>query len=363
MNRIVSITLAALLAGCTETTVPPGSPAGSPMTASPLATGQPSTPAPTSAGPATPGSTGVAPGTLPAFADDDPLLLFSLRTDLGGGIFVMAPDGSGRRQLATDVRPGTYKAPAWSPDGKDVVFVEEDAGELFIAHLDGSPTEIVETCRGGYCDSPAWSPDGARIAFTRLESDEGVRGPAASSIQVVDLATGVVTTAIRLERPRITDASRWSPDGTELVIQVDRMDEESCETGAAIAIVPAGGGDARYLTELESFAGAPDWGWVSNEIVYAVDLQELQRIPPGEEVSFDLFAIRPDGTGARRITNLPPGGRLLSPRWTPDGEALIAKQFDHGAGGSRLIDPETGAVTAWITGLDETRPLIRPLAP
>jgi Tol biopolymer transport system component len=360
VNRIASITLAALLAGCTGTTGPSGTPGGGPVVASPPPTSQP--PSPTSAAPATPGSSGVATSALPAFADDEPLLLFSLRTDLGGGIFVMAPDGSGRRQLATDVRPGTYKAPEWSPDGKDVVFVEEEVGELFIAHLDGSPTEIVETCRGGYCDNPAWSSDGRRLAFTRFEPVTD-RAPTATQIDVLDLSTGTISTVLRLVRPLLADAPRWSADGSQLVIQVDRMDDDSSETGAAIAIVPAGGGDARYLTEFEAFAGSPDWGWVSNEIVYAVDLQELQRIPPGEDVSFDLFAIRPGGTGARQITNLVPGGRLHSPRWTPDGEALIAKQFDHGAGGSRLVDPETGSVTAWITGLDETRPLIRPLAP
>lgn len=304
-----------------------------------------------------------AASALPGFADDEPLLLFALRTDLGGGIFVSAADGSDRRQLATDVLPGVHKAPDWSPDGQHFVFVDETVGSLLIGHLDGSPTDVIETCLEGVCDHPAWAPDGTRLAFTRYEITDGVTAPSASRIDVLTLETGTVETAIRLERPLLADSPRWSPDGSELVIQVDRMDAEAFETGAAIAVVPAAGGKPRYLTSFETFAGSPDWSRTSHEIVYAVDLQDLQRTSPGDDVAFDLFTVRSDGTGERRITSLPNGGRLHSPRWTPGGATLIAKQFDHMAGGSRLVDPATGAVEPFVFGLDETRPIPRPNVP
>lgn len=348
-SRVAGSILLALVAGCGGV-----APTGAPGT--PSAT----TPAATSAAQPSNAPSAAASTALPVYAPGEPLLLFSLRTDLGGGIWVSAPDGSGRRRLGTDGPPGIHKAPEWSPDGRHVVFVEEQAGMLLVAHLDGAPTDVLEACRSGVCDNPAWSPDGGRIAFTRLESAPGVEGPSASRIEILDVASGAVTTAIRLERPLLADAARWSPDGTELVVQVDRMDEGAFETGAAIAIVPAGGGEPRYLTDFEAFAGAPDWSWATNEIAYAVDLQDLQRTPPAESTTFDLFAIRPDGTGTRRITSLPTGGRLHSPRWTPDGRGIVAKQFDHGAGGSRLVDPATGLVEPFRFGLEETRPLVRP---
>jgi Tol biopolymer transport system component len=306
-------------------------------------------------------SSAPAPTGLPTFADDEPLLVFALRTDLGGGIFVMRPDGTGRQQLATDAAPGLYRSPAWSPDGRRVAFVEENAGKILIAHLDGSPTELLDACRERVCDDPAWSPDGTRIAFTVNESTEGVVAPSASSIMVVTLASGAVEPAVRLERPLLAQAARWSPDGEELVIQVDRMDDEADETGAAIATVPASGGEPRYLTEFDVFAGSPDWGWTSNEIVYDLSLAGLQRTPPDESVGWELFGIKPDGSGLRQITSLGGGARLLAPRWTPDGRTIVAKQYDHNAGGGRLVDPGTGAVTPWVTGLEEARPLVRPL--
>lgn len=305
-----------------------------------------------------------APSTaagLPSFATNEALVVFALRTDLGGGIYVMRLDGTGRQRIGTDGPAGIHKAPDWSPDGQDVVFVEENAGDLLISHLDGSPTDVVEACRDLVCDDPAWSPDGTRIAFTSNESKEGVEGPSASSIQVLTVATGAVASVIRLERPLLAQAARWSPDGTQLVIQVDRLDGEAYETGAAIAVVPVAGGELQYLTGFDVFAGSPDWGWTSNEIVFAVDLAGFQAVPPADDVAWELFAINPDGTGLRQVTSLGGGARLHAPRWSPDGLTILAKQYDHNAGGSRLVDPKTGAVTPWLTGLDEARPLIRPV--
>jgi len=297
---------------------------------------------------------------LPAFGQDEPLVMFALRTDLGGGIFVMHLDGTNRLQLATDVLPGVHKAPDWSPDGQHVVFVDEQVSGLRIAHLDGSPTDVVEACRNLACDDPAWSPDGTRIAFTVNESKEGIEAPSASSIMVLTLATGEVQPVVRLERPILAQAARWSPDGSQLVIQVDQMDDEAFETGAAIAVVPLAGGEPRYLTAFDVFAGSPDWGWTRDEIVYAVDLAGFQRTPPGDDIAWELFAVKPDGTGLRQITTLGAGGRLHAPRWAPSGASIIAKQYDHNAGGGRLVEPVTGDVTAFLTGLEEARPLMRP---
>jgi Tol biopolymer transport system component len=301
------------------------------------------------------------PATLPSFHADEPLLLVAKRGDLGGGIFVMQPDGSRITQLATDALPGLHKRPDWSPDGRRVVFIDETTERMWIANLDGSPSESLAACDKPGCDLPGWSPDGKRIAFSRVESADGVVGPAAVGIYVVELATGNVTLVVRLERPLLADAPRWSPDGTQIVFQVERMDAEAYDTGAAIAVVPATGGEARYLTNFDLFASAPDWGWVTNEIVFSVELAGAKR-DPDPRATFDLWAIRPDGSKLRQITNLAEGRRLLVPRWTPDGTRLVSKEYEGtDYGGGRLVDPVSGSVDLFVTDLIYSRPLIRPL--
>jgi Tol biopolymer transport system component len=316
--------------------------------------------------PTTPTSTPIAAPTgaaLPTFAPDAPLILYALRTDIGGGIYVMEPDGTDARQLATDILPGVHKAPDWSADGGSVVFVDQTTEQLWIAHLDGSPTERVPGCDDDICDNPAWSPDGTRIAYVRIEEERGLDGPASIGIELVDLATGEVLPVVRLERPLLADGPRWSPDGSQIVFQVDQLDDDAYETGAAIAIVAAAGGEPRYLTGFEQFASAPDWGWVTDEIVFSVELRGLKLVPDPNDEPWNLHGVRPDGSGQRRITDLPDGGRLLAPRWSPGGSLLIAKEFELATmtGGGRRIDPATGEVERFVTGLDETRPLIRPV--
>jgi Tol biopolymer transport system component len=355
--RIGSTLVVALFISAACGSAAPTTPAATAAVATSTATAAPTAPA----AHVTPVPSPQASARLPAFAAHEPLVLFALRTDLGGGIFVMRPDGTGRTQLATDVLPGVHKRPDWSPDGTKVVFIDETTGRMWIAHLDGSPTEAVATCDVPGCDYPRWSPDGKRIAYSRAEGQPDAP-PTAVGIEVIDLGSGTVTKVVRLERPLLADVPAWSPDGREIAFEVDRMDADANETGAAIAVVTAAGGDVRYLTRFESFAGVPDWGWTTNEILYDISLSGFQRTPPADSVSWDLFGIKPDGTEARRITSLQGGARLLAPHWTPDGRSIIAKQYDHNAGGGRKVDPVTGVVSAYLTSLDEARPLLRPIA-
>lgn len=346
-RALLGFVVAIATAGCAGApagpTASPASPTVLPQSTTTVST---ATPAPSPAG-------------LPAFDPNEPLLLYGHVTGAGGGIFVMRPDGSGRTQLGTDVLPGVHKRGNWSPDGQDVVFVDETTERLWIAHLDGRPTSPVATCTDRGCDFPVWSPDGTKIAYSRVESKDGIVGPASVGIEVIDLASGVVTQVVRLNRPTLADVPKWSPDGKQIVVQVDRMDDEAFETGAALAVVPAAGGEPTYLTKFDAFASSPDWSWANDEIVFSTDLMDAQRSLPTDQNTWNLWGVQPDGSGLRRITNLPDGGRLKGPIWTPDGNALFA--YDLVASQGVKVDPRTGAVEPSPTGANGTRPSLRPL--
>ncbi|GAB5537357.1 MAG: hypothetical protein Rubg2KO_36060 [Rubricoccaceae bacterium] len=85
---------------------------------------------------------------------------------MGGGLHVMDRDGSNRIELGTGHRP------AWSPDGRWVVFMttEDDghvftAADLVAARTDGSARVELTTTPDRLEMNPSWSPDGRAIAF------------------------------------------------------------------------------------------------------------------------------------------------------------------------------------------------------
>ena len=77
-------------------------------------------------------------------------------------LFRVDPAGTGLAQITTGSLPAT--APAFSPDGKHLVFVRLGSG-IFRVDLDG--TGLHRLTSGKRDNHPAWSPDGRRIAFLR----------------------------------------------------------------------------------------------------------------------------------------------------------------------------------------------------
>jgi dipeptidyl aminopeptidase/acylaminoacyl peptidase len=82
-------------------------------------------------------------------------------------IHVANTDGSGSFPLTRSEKSST--APAWSPDGKWIVFVsarggKDAAANLWRIRVDGGEAEPLTEERGAV-NAPAWSPDGQWIAF------------------------------------------------------------------------------------------------------------------------------------------------------------------------------------------------------
>jgi hypothetical protein len=71
---------------------------------------------------------------------------------------LIRPDGSGLRSL------GLGEAPAWTPNGTELVF--ERGGALWRSNIDGTAELLITNTDGAR--EPAVSPDGAWVAFTRL---------------------------------------------------------------------------------------------------------------------------------------------------------------------------------------------------
>lgn len=134
-------------------------------------------------------------------------------------IYLVNADGNGSQVLTNELLGACQ--PAWSPDGKKLVYISPCAGKndiylqssLYILDLETKQTETLPTGNGSF--EPAWSPDGTKIAFSSLR--DGFL-----AIYTINLSDKVVTA---LTTPNATFQSRqpaWSPDGSRIVYTVKR---------------------------------------------------------------------------------------------------------------------------------------------
>jgi TolB protein len=177
-----------------------------------------------------------------------------------------------------------------------VEFVASSYGR--IALLNGSGTAVRTFGKG---ESPAFDRDASRIAFVR-DGDVWVIDADGAGL------TQVTRTASAEESPD------WGPDGTLVY---------SSRRGSAFELwLQRPGGKARRLTRAAEpwwEDRSPSWSPDGSSIAFASNR-------PGF-FNQELYLIRPDGTGLRRLTRTPGSDTVLGddgmPSWRPDGKGLV----------------------------------------
>ncbi|HEX3264108.1 MAG TPA: hypothetical protein VHR16_00440 [Candidatus Limnocylindrales bacterium] len=120
---------------------------------------------------------------FPAWSPDGKQLVFihtddfnADETPVNAQVWVMDADGGNAHALTTGAAPKD-QVPSWSPDGKNIVYASgtADSEGIWVMAADGSAQVQLSGCLSGEASpcaagddfGPVWSPDGTRIAFLR----------------------------------------------------------------------------------------------------------------------------------------------------------------------------------------------------
>jgi tricorn protease len=181
-----------------------------------------------------------------------------------GDIFT-APIEKGATRNLTQSSNAHDKWPAWSPDGKKIVFISDRSGEeeLYLVNQDGKGEPEQLTSNGHEMRyAPKWSPDGKRIAF----------GDKNGKIWMLDVATKKLTEVADEKRGTSLDYT-WSPDSGYLAMSL------SGENGFnSIYIWSASDQKLRKVTSELFNASEPVWDPAGNYLYYMSDREYAPRI-------------------------------------------------------------------------------------
>jgi Tol biopolymer transport system component len=244
-------------------------------------------------------------------------------------IFSVARPGAKPRKLTSG---GNAVNADYSPDGRRIAFERRYGGvspdAIFTMASDGSSqAPLPTTCTPDAClgdSAPAWSPDGNRLVFERAFGPI-VKDNAAGLDLVTANADGSSEQVILHYRSLQAQGqephdAQWSPDGTRIAVMILNIKAKP-HNGSAIYVLDADGSHLHQVTPMRLNAGNPDWSPDGKRIAFNSSFEGQGAV--------EIYTVRPDGSGLRRLRREPKNSYSFDPVWSPGGRRLA---FVHGAG-------------------------------
>jgi Tol biopolymer transport system component len=196
--------------------------------------------------------------------------------------------------------PSREYAPAWSPEGSQVIFGSTSgyASEILMVGAEGGEA-VPLTDSVAHKPDFAWAPDGSRLAFTMLDSYNQGDVHLMPAPDGTDATSGGATNLT--QNPAHDCCVDWAPDGERLLFLSSRQ-------GQGGGLLLAEGGIGYQATDLRIDAGPGSDSAASSEIV-----RPATTVMPEPAVA--IYVIDSDGGGLARLTN--GAGNVKHATWSP----------------------------------------------
>ena len=229
-------------------------------------------------------------------------------------------DGSDRRRLTENGEQDV--SPAWSPDGRRIVFFRDVTGRvrddsdrgIYTVAPHGSDERLLLPfhLRDRPVSGPVWSPDGRLLAFVVAEPRDAAELRRSVLYTVGADSTGLTRLFATSDKPRvwIPWTPAWSPDGQTLAFWVLLKDE----VGNKLKLYTVSADDSRLREVLElepehigkaSFSWSPD----GTKLLFSSGYVRQSHDPT-------VYVVNADGSDVRAF------GEGTHASWSPDGSRI-----------------------------------------
>ncbi|MBI4658680.1 MAG: PD40 domain-containing protein [Verrucomicrobia bacterium] len=258
-------------------------------------------------------------------------------------LYRLNEDGSARRRITDGTHDCTM--PAWSPDGKKIVYVQEGA-ELWLSDPDGKNPKMLEG--SGLKMAPAWLPDSKHIVWTEVTSGN-------SPFQTGQL--NFMNTETRQFRRLFSDPEQVkfsnmmavvSPAGTKVAFTSNRSGHYriwvSNLDGSDASPLSPEAADVDETLQLPIDQKVPSWSPDGKWIAHweGVEMSHLSLFTGKADHQRDMliggtwnvWVVGSDGKNKRKA------GRGDDPNWSPDG--FVTRSFPDKGGANVMIEMKDG---------------------